>query len=262
MSLGITLQPQPERVETEMSYLFHQLGEKGDLWPLENLVWSKISYIFGQIHPHNTAFGAVTELAIQKAFFDYMWEIPLSEIERHIGGKQQPLMDSEKLAKSINAASMEHESEIRSFEGAYKIEMKGTIGLYMPTARDVLEGMYYKATGNYPIRTEEEKRQHELELLNFFNTLIEKKKLSKILRTLHIHAMCHATYRQDKNRRLKPNDFFDFHHASSAVGYCDVFLTEKTLNSLLRQKNLNLNKDFSCHVISDIDEALECIQNI
>ena len=103
MSLGITLQPQPERVETEMSYLFHQLGEKGDLWPLDNLVWSKISYIFGQVPPHNTAFDLETELAIQKAFFDYMWEIPLSEIERHIGGQQQPQMDSEKLAKNINA---------------------------------------------------------------------------------------------------------------------------------------------------------------
>ena len=48
---------------------------------------------------------------------------------------------------------MAHECEIRSFEGAYKIEMKGAISLYMSTARDVLEGMYYKATGNYPIRT-------------------------------------------------------------------------------------------------------------
>lgn len=262
LSFGITLQPQPERIETEISYFFHKTANREELWPLDNLVWTKVSYIFGQIHPHDTPFDSDTELSIQKDFFDYMWELPLKEIERYLGGQQQPKFDSNGLADKINGESSLHNHEIKSFKNAYKTEMKGALSVHIPTVRNVIEGMCYKATGSKPVRTESEKKQHESELLNFFSNIIEKKTLNDSLRTLHITALCHATYRHDKNRNLKPNDFFDFHHAAAAVGYCDLFLTERTLTSLLNQKNLNLNKDFTCKVISNISEALQCLRSI
>ncbi|MCX7109798.1 MAG: hypothetical protein WCI11_02085 [Candidatus Methylumidiphilus sp.] len=56
-----------------------------------------------------------------------------------------------------------------------------------------------------------------------------------------------------------PNDFFDFHHASAGIGYCNYFLTEIPLASLLKQKHLRVLDDFSCEIISSVTVALESL---
>lgn len=58
---------------------------------------------------------------------------------------------------------------------------------------------------------------------------------------LHIYAACHAAVRWDQKRKLSGNDLFDFQHAQAAMGYCDVFLTEKPLSALLSQNHLRLS---------------------
>ena len=143
-----------------------------------------------------------------------------------------------------------------------KKEMKGAVSLFMPEARRVLEEMFERATGTNPNQSDSEKREHEQQLHYFFAALVEKNKLSKLLRTLHITSLCHAAYRWDKQRQLKKNDFLDFYHASAAVGYCDVFLTENPLRSLLLQRNFNIKTDYNCQVISSVKEAVECVLQI
>ena len=168
LSSGITLQPYPQRVATEIAYLFQQYGERPDLCPIENLVWSKISYVFGVVHPTNTAFDEENEAITQKSFFDHMWEIPLSDIEKHIGDSQHLQTDYEQLAQRLNRKSDLYSNDIRSFEGAYKKEMKGAVSLFMPEARRVLEEMFERATGANPNQSDSEKRE-------IYNAEIEEK---------------------------------------------------------------------------------------
>jgi hypothetical protein len=80
-------------------------------------------------------------------------------------------------------------------------------------------------------------------------------KLRKELPTAHVHAMCHAVYRWDKKRKFDGNDLLDFHHATAALAYCDVFLTDGPLRALLTSTHVDLNKKMDCAVISDIGEA-------
>ncbi|MCK9463065.1 MAG: hypothetical protein M0R80_25865 [Proteobacteria bacterium] len=78
--------------------------------------------------------------------------------------------------------------------------------------------------------------------------------------TLHIMASLHASIRWHKNRKLKPNDLFDFDHAAAAIAYCDIFLTEKPLCSMVKQRHLALDERYHCRVIADPSEAIECLR--
>ena len=82
-----------------------------------------------------------------------------------------------------------------------------------------------------------------------------------MLPTLHISALCYSAIRWDKRRNLSANDIYDFQHAAAAIGYCDAFLTEKPLMNLLAQRQLKINADFRCAVISDIEEANQWISS-
>jgi len=74
--------------------------------------------------------------------------------------------------------------------------------------------------------TDEQRKEQEKLLKNFFTNALRLSKLRKKLPTAHIHAMCHAVYRWDKKRKFDGNDLLDFHHATAALAYCDVFLTD------------------------------------
>jgi len=79
LSQGVALVDEKQRINTEISYFLHLHGTTEALYPLEHLVWCKLSYILGFVHPTSTGFDAATELVIQKAFFDHMWTLPLTE---------------------------------------------------------------------------------------------------------------------------------------------------------------------------------------
>lgn len=255
LSEGVTLAPYPERVSTEIAHFFYDCGGKSELYPLKNLVWSKLGYVLGVQHPSQTPFEASEELVIQKAFFDHMWECSLTEMVDLIGADPPPPMDFDSLAQRLNKDSALHADEIRSFKQAYRTEMTGGLSVFMPVARKVLEQMFERATGKSVEATEAERSEHERKLLSFFNKPFEKDKVAIRLRTLHITSLCHAAYRWDKKRKFEGNDLHDFHHAAAGVGYCNVFLTEKPLRSLLQQNHLRIAETFSCKIISSVKEA-------
>ena len=68
------------------------------------------------------------------------------------------------------------------------------------------------------------------------------------LRSLHIGASIHAAMRWDKKRKFKPNDYYDFEHATAALSYCDAFLTEGSLHSLATRPQVNLEAVNGCWV--------------
>jgi hypothetical protein len=43
------------------------------------------------------------------------------------------------------------------------------------------------------------------------------------LPSLHVLACLHAAFRWNKERQFEGNDFFDFHHAAAAIGYCQAY---------------------------------------
>ena len=117
-----------------------------------------------------------------------------------------------------------------------------------------------RASGTAVSSSDAERSEHERSLLEYFCKEVTKKSVVTSLRTLHIGALCHAAVRWNNGRKMTGNDLYDFHHAEAAVGYCDVFLTEQPLKTLLEQRHLKLHEDFCCRVISSPIEAAKWLE--
>ena len=78
-----------------------------------------------------------------------------------------------------------------------------------------------------------------------------------------VHQTClYAAVRWNKKQQLEANDFFDFHHASAALGYCDALFTEKGLRAMVTRSDLGLDKRFNCFVTSKAEEAISYVQSV
>jgi hypothetical protein len=256
LSEGVTLIPQPTRVATEVAHFIHSQGGRS-VYPLENLVWSKLSYVLGVQHPVSEAFDPAEMRVIQKAFFDHMWQCSLVEMVDLLADSRPPIYDYDALAEKLNAGNARHAGEIASFQQVYKTEIRGSLSLAMPVARQVIERLAAGGSATLPEMSEGERQDHEHQLLEYFCSAIKEKEVAVALRTLHIGALCHAVVRWDKKRKLTGNDLFDFHHAEAAIGYCDVFLTDGPLHAMLEQRHMKIAEYFSCKIISSPEVAAE-----
>jgi len=246
LSLGVTLIPSDDRVRQELCNSFYEQAGAQELIPLQELVWTKLAYVLGEIHPSNTPFPPEAELAIQKAFSDHIWNASLAEIVGKLG-EPPPGFDWDALAARLNAGNRAHHSTIRSYAQAFRTEFEGGLSLFhdeMTMLGKELDQRGYRAFGAKLAHLSHSKRFEAFSLS---------------IPSLHIYASCHAAVRWDQKRNLCGNDLFDFHHAQAALGYCDVFLTEKPLTDMLYQRHLGLTK-YKCRTFWSPSVALSWLR--
>nr|WP_246550444.1 hypothetical protein [Photorhabdus caribbeanensis] len=247
LSCGVTLIVNQERISQELCNAIYLLAGVENLIPIDNLVWTKFSYIFGEIHPHQTPFEQSEELIIQKSFLDYMWDITLTEIMDYIDFESWEQLDWQKTAERLNLGNQEHAGEILSYKQAYRVEFDGVLSLFKEQLLQLSKELDNAGYKEFEANNENLSNQERF------------RKFSKSIRTLHISACCHASVRWDKKRQLTGNDLLDFCHAEAALGYCNLFLTEKPLKSLVSQNHLGLRNDFPCAVESSAAGGLEVL---
>ncbi|MDN5005544.1 hypothetical protein ACFQZO_32310 [Bradyrhizobium sp. GCM10027634] len=261
LSLGVALLDHRMRLGTEISHFVHGVEGVGDLHPLHHLVWSKVAFALGFVHPTNTGADAETELAIQKAFFDRMWEMPLEEVMRTLGAHTPP-GGLDFAVSDLNKGVSQNADQIKSFAQAYAAELAGTVELGAGMAMDVMGDLFRKRTGGEP---PEAGSPHWQTFWNqwanlLFAALKKRPQMRQQLRTLHIHASLHAAFRWDKARRFTSNDLYDFEHASAALAYCRAFLTEDGLHATISARHVALDKLFLCRVASDLSGAIDVLK--
>lgn len=263
LSEGVTLVPTEQRIAQEFVGLLSAHAESADVHSVSELVWSKLTYVLGVVHPTSTELSEADELAVQKAFFDFMWDLSLVDVIGHVSKLPPPSDRFDALAERVNKLNDDHSGEVRSFKQVYLDEFRGGLSLFIHVPRQYFQDLYERRTGRRSTVSDDEDQAHEAQLYTFFGNLVRKKQVALMLPTLHIGALCHAAVRWDKGRNLKPNDFYDFRHASAAVEYCDAFLTEKPLRSLLQQRHVGVEADFPCRVMSAVDEARQwMVENV
>lgn len=261
-SQGVTLVPYEQRVAQELVSVFTKFSNgPTECFEPRELVWSKLGYVLGVVHPSSTPFEPPEELVLQKALFDHMWQISLVEVLALLEEGVNVWSDSSAdTADRLNELNLEHQSEVRKFKQVYIDEFRGVLSLFMHIPRMWLEDAYARKSENVHNPTDQEKLAHEQELHTVFGNLVNQKQVALMLPSLHVPSLCHAAVRWDKGRKLSPNDFHDFHHAAAAIGYCDAFMTENPLKTLLQQKHLELASDFPCSVTADVDEAIAWVK--
>ncbi len=264
LSLGVSLLSQPERVAAELAHFFYSTQNGADVYPLRHLIWTKLPYVLGFIHPTETAFDAEAQLAIQKAFFDEMWTIELAQMIEMIGEVPVPFDSGlHDIADMLNTGNTEHAGEIKSYKHAWVNELSGVVDLCADIAADIVAEIAEKHGHFAPLRESDEWKRNRLMCANLlFQGMQAKPGLRHKTPTLYIEACLHATIRWDKSRRLVGNDIYDFNHASAAVAHCQAFFTEAPLKALLALKHHGLADDFTCRVVSDIPEAIDILSDL
>jgi len=259
-SLGVALLDHRMRLGTEISHFVHGAEGSGDLHPLHHLVWSKVAFALGFVHPTSTGADAATELAIQKAFFDRMWDMPLEEVMRMLGGNSPP-GGLDFTVSGLNEGVRQNADQLKSFDQAFEAELKGTVELGADIAMDVTDDLFRKRTGEEPPQAKSSQWKtfwHQWANLIFI-ALRKRPQVRQQLRTLHIHAALHAAFRWDKARRFTSNDLYDFEHASAALAYCRAFFTEDGLHSTISARHVALDELFQCRIASDIPGAIDVL---
>lgn len=252
LSCGVTLVPHPTRIATEIAhFLYANTGHT--VHPLESLVWSKLANVLAVHHPIARAFSAEDQVLIQKAFFDHTWRLSLAEIMEVIGDQAGPECSYPALAKRLNQEKAAHVDEMSSFSEVYRAEIFGILDAAAPIAYDVLLKMAMDKGITPAIPDEREAAIREI--LAFLRAVIEKPQVKRALPTLHIEASLHAALRWNRTQSFDANDFYDFKHAAAALGYCDFFLTDGPMRTLLTQKHLAARHQSSCRITSSIREA-------
>ena len=79
---------------------------------------------------------------------------------------------------------------------------------------------------------------------------------------IQIEAGMHAAIRWLERRPFQANDFYDIYHATSALPYCDVFLTEAFAGTILKNRPLAFGKVFGTDVVWTEGDALQLLRTL
>lgn len=259
LSLGLCLVEQKMRMATEIGHLFHE--KTGfDVYELDQLVWCRVAFALGYLHPQNDLVPPETMLALQKGVFEEMWAAPLIDIIDGIGSASVPdEADLEMTATHLNRENAAHAHLIKSFKQAYRAEAAGVASLFDSVIADVLEQLG-KRSGAIPSDAtyKQDGVVHNM-AIRLVTLALEKEAARDTLRSLHIMASLYASVRWDKQRKIDAHDLLDFNHAAAAIAYCDVFLTEQPLQTLVEQRHLALPERYRCSVRSSLTDALNLV---
>lgn len=258
LSTGVTLMPEPDRVESEIEALiFSAYATEPN--PLPSRVWTRLVYIYGNYHPVDTGLPRDDELAIQKAFFDRMWNEPLSNVIAQIDpAKFNSIAENGAIAEKLNKGNQAHRDQMSSFENVLTDELYGAADCGEPILNNILNRLETFATGTVQTPLSEPNMVGR----NLLHHVLLGDNAGK-LPTLHVHGALHALLRWEyKDKQIEGNHVFDYQHAAAALAYGDAFFTEGELARHIRHKRMNLAEFHNCYVTNNTTEALAFVRSL
>lgn len=260
LSLGICLEPWPERARLELWGFLQAFSQPRRTVLAAESVWTKVAHVFGELIPVNHALDREANARILSLWIPYFWERPLEELLEASGfASTLPGPDRVVLSMRLNEGKKQHAHEARSFAQLLRDELRGAVDASEPIFSEVLQELYRRRTSR--TASPDEVRESAAESFRHWSILIaegfRKGNITTELPFIDIPARLHAGVRWDRDRNYAANDQHDFSHASAALPYCDMFWTERSLSSLVSR--LELDKRYDCVVDSNPDDALAAI---
>ena len=264
LSKGVALLSTEERIKFEIRYFIHSTTKgKNPVYPPDIYVWSKVSHIYGAPYPTLTLFSPEEELVLKKAFCDQMWLCSLTDMIKELGMENILSMPKyNDISEKLNKSKIKYANENNSFKQLFLSEIAGVIDIFHHLFEEASVYLFEKEKGYKPATEEVAATNSGKQIANLIYHAFKKNKLGSFLPTLVIGAGLHASVRQDVNRKFKTNDMSDFRHAQAALPYFDYFLTEHSLRDLVSRNNIGFDKKYKCKVLSDPDQAVECVTKI
>lgn len=263
LSMGVALLSRFERDYMELLYLWLKHNAPSDsYYPPEVYAWTKLAYVLGFTYPTETPFSPEDERTMQKAFLDHMWALTLTDMLGVMGiqgGRDVPRFDDVSLM--LNEGKFTHAEENISFKKMFMSEIAGGIDMMESAIYD----LYERHCREHGLDTDRETPAAKEFCRQMRNVIYHGFRLNRFtteLPSLRIMAGLHAAIRWDKRRKYKANDQHDLLHAEAALPYHDLFLTERSLKSLVSGRNLEFPKLYTCRVEASPAEALGAFQEM
>jgi len=264
LSKGVALLSTEERTQFEILFFIHSTTHgKEAIYQPDEFIWSKVAFVYGTQHPHQPQFSPEEQLVMQKAFFDQMWSISLSEMIDVIGTNQIAAMPKYRdISIQLNRDKVKYAHENRSFKQLFLSEITGVVDLYKPLFEEAMIYLFEKEYGYKPMPEEIVKTDSGKSIANAIYNLFKMNKLGSYFPSIVIGAGLHASVRQDIQRKFDPNDMSDIRHAKSALPYFNYFFTENSLRDLVTRSNIRFDKKYDCVVESNPCEVIGLITQI
>jgi hypothetical protein len=259
LSMGVTAVDPQVLLLTELNCFFDAGQKERAQLSMQELIWTKVAYAMGHVFPTFENLDEAAETALQKEMYDRRWDLSLVDFVRDLDGDEALKRDFEELTADTNEKNKAHRAELKSFAGAYDIELRGVVEMAGTLAADVVADREKRQSGPATAPTAEQKAASVNLCRNLLYEAMKQAEHRSALRTLHVQALIHAGMRWDKSRNFKINDWHDFGHATIAFTYCDAFFTEKPLHHLVTRPQLDLGAVNGCKVTSDVEEALAIV---
>ncbi|MFN3728054.1 MAG: hypothetical protein ACK4SZ_17315 [Allosphingosinicella sp.] len=244
LSCGVTIHPDPDRMVEEADRVVLGRLTTGKIPPLAP-AWTSLAYVLGDMYPTATPLPAEQELAIQKAFYDRMWEEPLSSIALSMDSESYTRdTELQEQARRLTQLNAEHRGSMTSFESVLEQEFHGvalTIAEASPSLRSALGPLGARL-----------KIDPLLLFTNAIREMLKDLDSARAMPTAHVHAVVHALFRWEyRDKPITANDLVDFRHAAAALSHCDLLLTEGGLRRTLCHRRMPLAEIHRTTVLSD-----------
>jgi hypothetical protein len=204
LSRGVCLLDQFSRIGVETSHFIRQVTKGQDkVHPLKHLVWTKAAYVLGHVRP-TFSDAQIKEkgidIALQKGFFDQMWQITLSDLLAASNGEFR-LPDNSNISTALNDGKFANVQDRTSFGDLFLIEVKGFLDTCRPIFADVMHDIYEPDTGNAPTEEEMAVDKSGDWVANLIYECFRLGKVSDQLPTIRMEASLHAAVRWDSARK-------------------------------------------------------------
>jgi len=265
LSLGVSLIPVLQRIDLEVFHFLDssRFGPKAT-YDIDELVWTKAAYVLGFVTPDCHTLSQDMNAAVQKAFCDHMWDLGLTDMLDVMGTRVAARIGTAfpDVSDELNRGKFAHLHEHASFKSLFLAEVCGVLDACMSEFSELMQYIFTRDTGT-ELREAERCNDNSGRLLaDAIYNVFRLNRDANRFPTIRVRAGLHEAMRWDRKSRFKPNDTCDFRHAEAALPYCDYFLTERSLCSLLQNRNLGFDRIFRCRTFHALADALGALARI
>lgn len=265
LSHAICLRPPHELFSTELEHFLLKaicLNQIRDQ-PIE-MAWTKIGWWVGQPTLWVPALTPLQLLAMQKSIDDAMDALTVEMLARSLPSKKsraRTKQSAQSLATELNVGKVDPANVTTDYRKLFESEVRGGLDAHESELAHAACQLARTTGFKGPITAADRKTGSDI-VRNLVGTAYKRGRIQSEIPQIHINASLHAAVRYDQRRKYKPNDFEDFRHAGSALPYCEVFITEKSLAHLLLHPPASLAESYGCAVFSDPAAALDHLRRL
>ena len=256
LSSGISLLNDKERIKIEFAH-WMATGQNKVEHAANELVWSKTPTVIAYNEFASIDYSGGT-IDLQDAYFDFMAEMPLSDITPDASLRQNPFVFKDNV-DDFNANKKLYEYQNKTYGQLFLSEIGGMLDEAEDLFNQVMQAKFFYDTGRVPT-TEEIKNSGKLCRFTIYN-LFKLNKIGTLFPFFQVCADIYSSFRWNKSRIYKDgNDTLDVMHAAAALPYCDYFFTERELATIISQRKLG--ELYNCKVASKQADVIQLLKKI